>query len=503
MAESELISILKSFSKNELRKLRDFLTSPYFNCNRSIISLYDLLVEAHPTFRAINLYSSEVYQSIYGSANFSHATMRNLVFRLTQLVNRFLTIESLDKNNKLALNLLLEELNRRYLKTSFLKNFKKAEKFLKSGDTLLGSDFLYSYFFEANRYNFYQIHDSVLRNKTVRKHLKSVNDAELFLTIFYVSELTCAYLNSLAYSLNHGVDESSIYGKNLLDNLNIENIRKLSRKRSKYSLMLKIYSCLLKTFQYLESEEYFFQYLKLIDKYRKVLDRNEASFHYSKIVNYCILKENMKSSKTDFGPILFKTYNAILDNKYYKNDKHGYLPVSLYRAILFLGLKLRKFNWIKNFIYEYSKEVPPFEVDNVFNFASAYYNYEMNKNEEALDYINKISVDYFIFKYDLKNLTLKICYELEYWELSLSNINSFKQMLNKELILSNNVKMLYFNFLRFLKQLILFNSGNNKIDIEFLYHKLTNEPRVAFKDWLIDKYLPAIKFSDHRIERYG
>lgn len=104
------------------------------------------------------------------------------------------------------------------------------------------------------------------------------------------------------------------------------------------------------------------------------------------------------------------------------NEKTPYLDLNLYRSILFLGLNLKSYNEIKNFIDKYSKKVNPAEHINIYRLSYAYLYYELSKYKKTLDNVAKIVINDFIFKYDIKNLMIKIYYDLEYWEIGRAHV---------------------------------------------------------------------------------
>src|SRR5205085_10817901 len=109
-------------------------------------------------------------------------------------------------------------------------------------------------------------------------------------------------------------------------------------------------------------------------------------------------------------------YVVVMGKEYYKNKKNNYLPTLLFRDILFLQVRLKRMDLVKMLLSEYSTKLSPADRQGMLNFGYAFYYNALGEYERSLGYINKIKLDYFIYKYDLKNLTIRVFYNMEYFE---------------------------------------------------------------------------------------
>src|SRR5207247_4208783 len=125
----------------------------------------------------------------------------------------------------------------------------------------------------------------------------------------------------------------------------------------------------------------------------------EKGFHYSSLINYCNLEHNFTSQEFNFKEELFELYEEMLYGEYYKNPKNVYLGVSLFRAMLLLALKLKKFSWAENFATGHSKHLHPKHIANLQNYAAAMLAFEMHDYDKSLDNAAKFDLNYFVFKY--------------------------------------------------------------------------------------------------------
>lgn len=52
--DGKLVSLLKTFSKIELNRLKDFIYSPYFNKQKYVTGMFDEIIKHYPEFSSEN-----------------------------------------------------------------------------------------------------------------------------------------------------------------------------------------------------------------------------------------------------------------------------------------------------------------------------------------------------------------------------------------------------------------------------------------------------------------
>jgi hypothetical protein len=160
---------------------------------------------------------------------------------------------------------------------------------------------------------------------------------------------------------------------------------------------------------------------------------------------------------------------------------------------LFLAKRLRRLDIVNKLLKENSGRLNPKERYNMINFGYAFYYFETGDYERSLGYVNKIKMDYFIYKYDVKSLMLRIYYELGYFEEGLSLIHTYREFLRKDEFLSDNRKFRHKNFIRFVERLILFRTGSVQSDVSFVMDKVFKTEEVSYKNWLLSKFSSILK----------
>lgn len=263
---------------------------------------------------------------------------------------------------------------------------------------------------------------------------------------------------------------------------------KLTKNNNEYSFVLELYRTLFEAFSDFEDEEKYHVYRNMLVEVSERLSHDERTFHYSRLINYCIMKKNGDSTRKKYAIELFNIYIKMLENNYYKDDKVDILSVDLFRDILLQALELKKYKWVENFIKNYCDKVLPQYAGNMYNLAYAYINFSQKNYNQVIDFLNKINVNEFVFKFDIRNLLIKSYYELGYTEEILYQIHSYREFLRKNELVAELRRSRIENYLRFLKKLVLMKDKESAINIGYVKQQLLKAENVAYKDWLLEKF---------------
>lgn len=115
MLKSTLLDIIRTFSKEELNKFEDFLRSPYFNKKDFIVEMFLEIKKYFPEFRNENLKRELVWKKLFPEKEFNYGIMKNMIYELVKMSEKFITLESYGKNEFRMFNDLIEEIDNRNL----------------------------------------------------------------------------------------------------------------------------------------------------------------------------------------------------------------------------------------------------------------------------------------------------------------------------------------------------------------------------------------------------
>lgn len=491
MNKNDVFSVLRTFSKPELKKFRLFLESPYFSGSTKLIDLFDYVKKFYPLFSDIRLEREFISKRLFPGLHYNDSTMRNLFSDLRQSALKFLMFENFSKSETDKLKCLLSEINQRNLKEEFGKAIDKYEK--KSDGKFDYRYYMARHYMETQKFNFSYINEKVVYHKDFIKQADCLENSTRNLLLYFLTELSTHYLSLIIFSRNFSLDFSHSVLQKTGDVFSFEKMKGLFPENDEYFKVLEIYSAMVNMYTHHEETGFYYQYKDLVYKYSQYLTREEMMLHINYLSSYCIGKN---PDNDEFKYELFGLYCYTLENEFYKDGKMNYLSPEFFRDILLLSLSLKKYDWTAEFIEKYSYHLPPEERDNMMKFSKAYLYFHTGEYSQALNNLNFIDLDFFIYKFDVKNLKLMIYFELGYLEEALYLIKTYNEFLRKNKIISTERKKRYISFIRFTSHLIYFRLGQPKQEIGYIKYRLTHHKATAFKSWLFEKMQSIeIKFS--------
>lgn len=487
MIDHLVIDVLKSFTNEEIKQFRRFIASQYFVRSDTVISIFEQLIKYHPNFNNKKLTKELISNKVFKTDIYNDSTMRNALSDLLEACELFFMQENFRKSATFSFDFLLKELSGKKLKNVFQKKSAELDKKYSQIEDVDSEYYHAKYRFELNKFNFYSLNEKVTDNSEVDKHFNEIFNSGLYITIHYIIEIISVYLTSVFYSIkfNRPVTENFLYS--LIKTLNIKGLEKII-KNSEHNFLVNIYISLLNAFENMDDVSYR-EYKTILNLHIKKLGKDEIWFHYSNLINFCMLKKMKSHNNECYDEELFSLYEEILNNDYYKNNKSDYLRFSLYRDILITALRQKKMTWVENFILTQSSKLHKSDRDNMMNLAYAYLYYEKGEYIQSWKYFNKIKIDYFFYKYDVKNYALKIYFELGYYEEALTLIENYKRFLERNELISDSEKTRIKNFILYLSKLILFKAGQLPQKHFSTYRRrldLTNN--TMNRKWILQKY---------------
>ncbi|HZH38773.1 MAG TPA: hypothetical protein VEX17_01785, partial [Bacillales bacterium] len=238
----------------------------------------------------------------------------------------------------------------------------------------------------------------------------------------------------------------------------------------------------------------------------KRVNDDEKSFHFLKLITYCILKKSEGTDKTKFTKELFKLYELLLKQNYYRNKRIKYIENTLFRNIVTNALDLKEFEWTKNFIDRYSEKLHPESKENILNMCYAQYNLElgiskMNKVilNTAHTCLSKIQDDNFIYKYNVRNLFIKLYFEQEDYDSAFNQIEKYKRFLSRNNLITPKRKKKARIFLNHVEKLLMVKTGKHEIDISDLHFDILKQTAAMEQKWLAEKISQIDKMGKNKL----
>jgi len=480
MQESKLIEILKVFSQKEWKDFEKFVSSPYFSSGRDVSGLYALLKKYHPDFNSDNLAKEKIFASLFPKENFNEKKLKNLTSDLTKMAEQFLVHERIDSDDKLFDETLARVYKDKKSDKLFLRTLNSLEKKIQNqkfkSDTGYKDEETLERFFEEYYIGIHKF------DKSVPKRIKYTEYITLTFLVTFLRKRRDKIIIENYYNLEFSSPLiESVYSSIDFDKM----ISLLKEKKSEWHWLIEIYYYVLKTLENIEDEKLFEKFQSLFYKSIEKFDRKEQYFMFNDFIAWIHEKDFVKGTLSSRQE--FEIFKKMLEHKAYSPSENEFMSILLYRNIMNTAINIREYDWFEKFITEYTEMLKPEFRDNMANLAKANLYFEKNKFEEALEALSKIPYDVFIYKVDIKNLMLRIYYELDLYESGFSLINAFRNFLSSTDEISENFKTQHLNFVNFYNRLLKMKSESNFKDAGFLQSEISKKDTVAAKSWLIDK----------------
>jgi tetratricopeptide (TPR) repeat protein len=385
---------------------------------------------------------------------------------------------------------LFDELLKRKLFKLFEKNAVEFEEILKDKRGIGVNQILSKFYFDTDKYNYNVINKTFAGKVMTEDNIELINKRGQHLILYFMMQIIKQNMTLFTYKFNYDVDIEDNFLIDFSNNINfIEILKYLSNKSSDsdYSKIADTYKHLYLMFSDFENEKHYFDYKKSFLQNSKIFNNSETQFLSARLVQYCLSKNRIAGLSSKYDKELFNIYNLIVENGYYKVSFNDFFSVQLFRNIVLLGLRLKKYKWVEVFLEKYRSRLHPKQRKNMYNYCYAKLYFERGMYRKALIYFNKIELTSSDFKNDIKSMMLKTYYELNLIENVLTLIDSYKHFLKTNKTLSPERKSAFRSFINITHKLLDAKMNGKKSMITYIENRLKAKENVESRVWLLEK----------------
>jgi len=228
---------------------------------------------------------------------------------------------------------------------------------------------------------------------------------------------------------------------------------------------------------------------KVFEELRDLLILNEKYFPlkelqqiYFNVQNFCAGEIN--NGKNVYFEKLFDVYKVMIEREILPGAET--LKPGVYKNIITLGLIIKEFDWIENFIQKYTEKLPKEHRENAKNYNLAKVYFHKQEYEKVIEQLREVEYKELVYALGGKLMLLKTYFELKETRPLDSLIDSFRIYLRRNKLISKNVRQQYLNVLRFTKKLANI-APYDKRGVEKVKAQIEACKALADKKWLMDK----------------
>lgn len=472
MRKTKLYKALANMDRNEHRRLRKLVASPYFNRSEEIGQLLDLLladVARSMEPGAGELEKTTLWAQLNPGKDYDDVRFRKYVSDLFKLLEEHLVQEALAKYPNLRLNLLAESVKEQKI-DALVPHVH--QQLVKEGELnpLRNSQYY------LDRYRTEKTVHYLLDLENKRGEKANLEEWSAHLDDFYLLEklrlLILVYSRKLLKTFDYQLD----IGENLIP---------LLRETGKLeNPSIAIYYNIYLLYAEPENEQHYFDLVELLDQHRKLFSNKEAMDElYTSAINYCLGKANQGNQQ--FLREYFNLISKLLDNQLLIENEE--LSPWHFRNTVVAGLRIGEYEWVESFINNYQKYLPESYRANALSYNYAQLYFYQKRHGNVIQQLRNVEYEDLSYNLNSKMLLIATYYETEEYEALLSLLDSFSTFLRRRSDIASNRKVLYKNYINFTKKLAKLLPGQKKAlqllreDVDALKEKTFNA------SWLLEK----------------
>jgi len=489
MLDYSFIELLESLTREEIRSLRKFIISPYFNRSVKVVKLFDIIIKFHPNFESPKLSKEEMHKKISPEIPYNEITMRRLLYDLQELISKFVRQQYIERKEAESAIFTIEELAVRGAERMHAITIRDAEKIMSSVKHIDADACLNRFRLETEKFYFGMINDKINKKSFVDTEAgKLINGITYFISYFMLESIkhNDTLLN---YSRSFNIKQNKKFISQFLDLFDFQRLEIFMKTHSLAGTeIVQAYINSLKAYLYFENDEYY-SLLKssVLDNLNK-FSTTDKHFLFAKLSGYCILKRGtLAPNDLRYESELFDIYRKMLNDKYFQTEASKYMPVDLYRNIIIQSVKMKKLRWLEEFIEEYGSQIHPRRKTDIINYSYAYLRFEQGNFDEALKWLSMIRVEEFSYHLDIRSLYIMTYYELGDLETAYSAAIAFQKYLKSNSMVSDEKRTGSENLCKYVIKLINYNNTNSKTDLSTLTVRLNKCKYVNSRVWLLSK----------------
>jgi hypothetical protein len=484
LKDSKVAEILKTLDKAELKDLGKFIESPYFSRGRDVMPLFNALKTFHPSFDHPNLTREFIYNKIYPGKKYgdakSDSLLKTLMSDLLKLCTEYLAYSEFKNDKSRRSTYLLKQLRERKLYKAFEKEYAVTKNSLSSYGPV-NVDSFHDLYSNANEYTAYCIDTGNIQG--VFDSLLSGGEYSLTHSLIKAFMNRDLKASTIAFNINYKPNFSDF----MIESLDSEKmLTQMRESNSEFLPFIEVFYTANLMSKHPETDIHFFKLKSLLEKYIDLFEHSQKYILYSMLLSYCARKSTY-GNDVKFVHEEFEIQDKILKLGIYRYSPKDDFQVNSFRNYVLTALDVNKIDWLEEFVEKYYMELHPDHRENMRYYTLAHVYFCRKEHEKALDYINKVKYNYFLFKIDVRYLMFRLYYEMGYDEQAFSTLSSIAQFLKESKDLSEGFRKRGNKFVKYSRELLRRKTERNTKDLDHFKKQVKESDDVNSRGWILEK----------------
>ncbi len=464
MVDSRLYQLFDSFSKKEIRELKKFVHSPFFNQRDHVSHLFDYLVECKFERKQIPT-SEQAFGVLFPKTTYDDHKLRLSMSLLNKTLEKYLVWQQVEMHHTDTQIMLARAFRQHNLPRHFLKTVSDLKK-QQGTNQHQNADYY------QNQYELY------LEEYLFQSEQKRMEDLKLEKV---QENLDTAYITSKLRQSCFLVSHQTIYNKTYDFGMLPQMLAYIEERNLLDIPAISVYYYCYRTLTDPGNYALFEQFKALIFKYQDRFPKGETRDLFLLAANYCI--RLMNQGERRFAQEGLSIYKEGLKNEVLLLN--GVLSPFTYRNILAKAIVSKEFDWAENFIHDYRDYLAEKYRESTYSFNLAWLEYERKNYDKALQLLHKANFTDLLLNLSAKTIAMKIYYELDAFDLLYSHLEAMKKFITRQEIIAYHRKN-YLNTIKFTKKLLDLPVSDRSVRAK-LKQEIELETSLAEKNWLLSQ----------------
>lgn len=459
MKGSKLIKIFRVLTKKQQNRLQKFVQSPYHNQHKEVQELLVyLLNNEHYNYTA-------AHQYLYPQQVVEVQRIRNLMSYLQKLVDKFLVYEQLEDQELPAQLVLANVYRKQNLHKAFNSVIAQSSKLLEKTPHKNAGYYHSHYQLKTEEYLF---------NKQIKRTY--VDDYQALLDNFDIYYLA----NKLKLSVI-GLTHEAFFGAKYQHELLPEVLQCVEEKGLFSVPAIAVYYYSYQALVNPENREAFFELKANLEEHAALFPAEELRDIYLLAINFGIKRLN--TGDESFAQELFELYQMGLKKDIFLEE--GKFSRFTFKNIVSIGLKVDAFDWVQEFIHQFSPLLDHLYRSDYQNYNFAKWHYAKKDYTKAMQLLLAVKLSDRSIWMGARITLLKIYYELQEIAALEALLESFRIYIQRhKKDLSEYLQRSYLNFIKYTKKLLYHNFHDRPKTLELL-KTIEKEQHLPERNWLL------------------
>lgn len=490
--DNKLIALLKTLTPREIKRLDDFVHSPFFNKKERVMALFKILKEQYPKFE--NLHKAKLYLHIFSENTSGKLTdlnkkqdkqLRDVMSDLVNLIQEFLLYEE-GKQNKVREKRQLAEI---FMNRGLISYVPEAIKAAQKNQTQRPEGE------PANMHDKYELSETELGYRLVTKPEKEVGMQTAINNFHYYA--LAGQLSLYVAAMSREQIVRSEYNYWMMNEL----IEHFSKHDYAHVPIVDVYYRIFMMFRGEEVNSHYTNARKVLKEKKEYFPYSELENLYGLLLNFC----NIQINKGDLSYNMekFIIYEETFADKLWYSGR--YISYNHFILAVRAALGVGNIEGAEAMINQYSKDIHPKHQKAITCLARAFWLITQKKFAEAEDLLIGIDIPRgFYYSIYFRQLLMQI-----YHELSISEGKHYIESLKREIDnlnaylrsdrMSKRNKDLYTNYSKILQRIYNMrfkrvNAPSDKV-LEKIKTDIENrEYLLIARAWLFEKIEEVIEY---------